>query len=172
MTMTAKLLGLLVLGTAIGISAPAAAVDWRDTVNRAIPLLDSSNDSRTICMLEKIKEDGADDRFVADYFNVQQTAGGLPDGVSFGDFVNMISNKLRDQLGKDSLYGNVTDDELASGVRTYDNVIYKIFKFVNANVHQAGAGEVHKQLYGYILDNTKNSSTLYSCYSSTFVDER
>jgi hypothetical protein len=155
------------------LAVPAAAGDWRETADRALGLLDGSDDARTICMLKKIKDDGTDDRFVSDYYNVQQTAGGLPEDVSFDSFVDMISSKLRDQLGKDSLYpSDISDDDLRSGVRTYDNVIRRIFGFLNANVHQAGAGEAHKQLWNYILDQTKVSSSLYSCYSDTFIDER
>jgi hypothetical protein len=164
-------IALLVLGACF-VSAPAFAVDYTETANRAIKLLDASEDSRTICMLKKVQEDGTDDRFVADFYNIKQTAGGLPEGVSFETFLNGVSNRLREQLGKDSLYGDVSDDDLKSGVRTYDSVIRQIFHYLNANVHQAAPGEAHKELWNYILDHTKVSSSLYSCYSGTFIDER
>jgi len=168
--MTARLFGILALAASFA-AAPALAVEWRSTADRALDLLDSGKDARTICMLKKAKEDGTDDRYVADYYNIQQAAGGLPENVSFEQFLNGVSYKLREQLGKDS-YDGLSDDELTEAVRTYDGVIFRIFRFLNSNVHQAAAGEVHKALYNYILDNTKNSSTLYSCYKETFVDER
>jgi len=163
---------LLVLG-AWFVAAPALAVEYTETANRAIKLLDPADDSRTICMLKKVQEEGTDDRYVADYYNVKQTAGGLPEGVSFEKFLNGISFHMRDQLGKDGVYGSdASDDDVKNGVRTFDTVIRQIFDYLNANVHQAAAGEAHKELWNYILDQTKVSSSLYSCYSSTFVDNR
>jgi hypothetical protein len=164
-------LALLLFGASL-VAAPSFAVDYRETANRAIDLLDASDDSRTICMLQKVQAEGTDDRYVADLYNVKQTAGGLPEGVSFETFLNGVSYRLREQLGKDSLYKDASDDDVRSGVRTYDNVIRQVFTYLNANVHQAAAGEVHKELWNHILDQTKNSSSLYSCYSGTFVDNR
>jgi hypothetical protein len=162
---------LVLLGAWL-VAAPAFAIDSSETANRAIKLLDESEDSRTICMLKKVQEQGTDDRYVADFYNIKQTAGGLPADVSFESFLNSVSYRLRDQLGKDSLYGDVSDDEVKANVRTYDSVIRQIFNYLNANVHQAAAGEVHKELWNHILDQTKVSSSLYSCYSGTFVDQR
>ncbi|HEV8632061.1 MAG TPA: hypothetical protein VGV61_17230 [Thermoanaerobaculia bacterium] len=172
--MTGKITGLLVAAACLFLARPALAIEWRETADRAISLLDSSDDAdaRIICMLNKVKDDATDDRYISDYYNVQQTAGGLPENVTFERFVEMASTHTRDWLSKDGLWKDMTDDEIRSGIRSMDAVILKIFGFLNANVHQAGAGNLHVALWNYILDNGKNASSLYSCYSGTFIDER
>ena len=157
---------------------------WRQRIARGIPLLDASqpDQARTICMLNKILDTSTRDDFLNDYYNIQQVAGGLPDGVSIDTFREQVSAHLRATMNIQPTYtdedGNVTtspepDDEgLRQMMVAPDHVIVQIFGFLNANVAQAGAGQVHIALWNYVLDSMKDDNSIYSCYRDVFVDGR
>jgi len=68
--------------------------EWEDRANRGIGLLDGSTDEQkhTICMLNRILDTGNRDDYVSkDFFNVQQTAGGLPPDIIFDGFLDASS---------------------------------------------------------------------------------
>ncbi|HZS41813.1 MAG TPA: hypothetical protein VFF06_33520 [Polyangia bacterium] len=157
---------------------------WQQRVNRALALLDSSqpDQARTICMFNKVLDTSNNDDYVSDYYTIQQTAGGLPDGVSFERLLGQVSTNIRTDLNTQRTFtdesGNVTvspepgDDDFREWMLGADHQIVKIFGLVNATVHQAAPGDFHIKLYNYILDSLKNSRSLYSCYGDIFVDER
>jgi hypothetical protein len=157
---------------------------WQQRVRRALTLLDSSqpDQARTICMFNKVLDTNTDDSVVSDYYNIQQTAGGLPDGVSFETFLGQVSIHMREMLNKQVTLtdeqGQVTvapdddDGPFRDLMLGPDHQIVQIFGLVNATVHQAAPGDVHIKLYNFILDSLKNDRSLYSCYRDIFVDER
>src|SRR5271165_3715829 len=122
---------------------------WRQRIQRGLPLLDSSqpDQARTICMLSKILDDSARDDFLNDYYNIQQTAGGLPDTVPFEQFLGQVSAHLRDVMNVQPTMtdedGNTTvmpepdDDGLRQMMLAPDHMIVQIFGFLNGTVHQA-----------------------------------
>jgi hypothetical protein len=81
------------------------SADWRQRARRGLTLLqsDTSPDaSRTTCMLNHILDDSHSDSYISDYFNVQQTAGGLPPDVSIEQFIAGVSTHIRENLATTS----------------------------------------------------------------------
>ena len=154
------------------------ADDWLSRAQRCVSLLDPSDDSQTvtICMLNKIQDPDVSDLYISnDFYNVQQTAGGLPDTMTFQQFVDRVAGHLRVELMKDLYAPTVNDDDVRYallGNGMWDTNIRYHFRFLNIQVHQAGAGEVHKALWNLILDSVGNDKSIYSCYRNIFIDGR
>jgi len=169
MKRTTILAWIAVLGCVL--PAAASAADWKVNAERAKKLLgDSDVDKRTKCMGDVALRDGTDDRVANDFWNIQQTAGGLPEHLSFEKFVELVSLKYREYLGKD-MWTDLSDEEFVDGLRPLDGNTLKVFDFLNGTVHQAGAGNAHRCLWNYILFGTHDSDSMYSCYSEVFVDD-
>jgi hypothetical protein len=157
---------------------------WQTRVQRGLALLDSSqpDQARTLCMLNKILDTSTRDDFLNDYFNIQQTAGGLPDSFPFDQFREQVSAHLRQVLNIQPTMtdndGNTTampepdDDGLRMQLLAPDHTLVQIFGFLNGTVHQAAPGVVHIGLWNYVLDSTKDDRSIYSCYRDIFVDNR
>ena len=77
-------------------------VDWHQTASRALTLLDGDTSDagvRTRNIVNHVLDESHRDDFISkDFFNVQQTAGGLPPGVTMSDFLTMITGHVRDSL--------------------------------------------------------------------------
>ncbi len=141
--------------------------DWQVAANRGLSLLanDGSDAStRTQCILNKVLG-GGNDSYIGDKYNVQQTAGGLPDGTSLESFIAAVSYHVRDMLAGSSFDDSVSDDDFRSAVMTFDQVIRDIIVFLNGVVHQIAPGDAQVGLWNYILSAKNDSSSLYSCYS-------
>lgn len=77
-------------------------VDWHQTASRALTLLDGDTSDagvRTRNIVNHVLDKSHRDDFISkDFFNVQQTAGGLPPGVTMSDFLTMITGHVRNSL--------------------------------------------------------------------------
>jgi hypothetical protein len=148
--------------------------DWREAADRALSLLtdDTSDEgSRTKRMVSHILEDeNRDDYISKDFFNVQQTAGGLPDGMSFERFVDLIAGHMRDDLAMSSFAPEVSDGDFRTALLSIDENIRRHIRFLNGIVHQIAPGEVHLALWQLILDARSDDRSLYSCYRDFLVD--
>ena len=158
---------------------------WESRAKRGLTLLDDSNDTarRTRCMLKKILDSNNRDDYVSrDFYNVQQTAGGLPEGHDFAWFLAKILGHLRGQtpyadtadygLMSSNLSPDVSDADFKKAVLSFDDLIYRHITFLNGVVHQAAAGEVHVKLWNWILDQLKDDTSLYACYRDIVKDDR
>ena len=144
--------------------------DWHDTANRALALLDDSDAAvRTKCMMTHILDEGHDDSFISDFFNVQQTAGGLPPNITTEQFIAMVSAHLREILGRDSFDG-LSDSDFTDSILGSDGSIRQIIGFLNGVVHQAAPGEAHLALWKFILDSRSDPNSIYHCYADFLVD--
>lgn len=155
----------------------SGTVDWHPRARRGLSLLqnDTSDEAtRTKCMLNHILDDSHNDSFISDYYNVQQTAGGLPPNVTMDQFITGVSTRIRDRLGVSgptaSFGEQVSDDDFKSGVLGFDANIRKIITFLNGVVHQIAPGDVHVALWKFILDSRNDSNSVYKCYKDYLVD--
>jgi hypothetical protein len=134
-------------------------------------------------LLNKILDSGNRDDYVSkDFYNVQQTAGGLPEGKTFDWFLDAIKGHMRGTAPYDQTadYGlmssnfapEVSDDDFRTAVLSFDNVIRQHITFLNGVVHQAAPGDVHVALWNWILDQLKDDTSLYACYRDYLVDNR
>jgi hypothetical protein len=148
--------------------------EWRDVVNRGMAVLESDGSDaarRTVSILNHVANEANRDEYISrDFFNVQQTAGGLPEGISFPDFVGMIAGHVRPELTMSSFDGAVSDEDLRSALLTFDANITRHIRFLNGVVHQIAAGEVHLALWQLILNARSDSSSIYGCYRDYLVD--
>jgi hypothetical protein len=147
---------------------------WQDRAQRGLTLFDGSGDgegNRTWQILNHILDESKRDDYISrDFFNVQQTAGGLPEGVSFEQYVSMISGHVRSELGGSSFDDGLGDDDFRTAALTFDDVIRRHIRFLNGVVHQAAAGEVHRSLWQMILGARSDSNSIYTCYRDFLVD--
>jgi hypothetical protein len=148
--------------------------DWLRTADRGLSLLsDDPSDAaaRTRCLIGHIQnERNRDDYISKDFFNVQQTAGGLPEGVPFEDFVNRIAGHIRQDFMSDSFAPELADDDFRIALMSIDENIRRHVRFLNGVVHQAAPGEVHLGLWRLILDSRNDDASPYSCYRDYLVD--
>lgn len=148
--------------------------DWQQTASRALTLLDgdtSDSGVRTRNIVNHVLDETHRDDFISkDFFNVQQTAGGLPPGVTMSDFLAMITGHVRDSLSSSSFDPGSSDDDFRTALLSIDENIRRHIAFLNGVVHQAAAGEVHKALWQQILDARSNSASVYTCYRDFLVD--
>lgn len=148
--------------------------NWKDRAERGLTLFegaDSDEGDRTWQILNHIlDESNRADYISADFFNVQQTAGGLPPDLSFEKFVSTIAGHVRNQLEGSSFDDDVGDDEFKSALLTFDDVIRRHIRFLNGVVHQAAVGDVHRGLWDLILEARSDDRSIYSCYRNFLVD--
>lgn len=152
-------------------------VDWRPRAKRGLSLLQSDTSdeaTRTTCMLNHILDDSHGDSYIGDYYNVQQTAGGLPPNVTLDQFIAGVSTHIRQSLavtGATASFGEqVSDSDFKAAVLGFDVNIRKIITFLNGVVHQIAPGDVHVALWKFILDSRKDPNSLYKCYKDYLVD--
>jgi hypothetical protein len=154
------------------------APDWRGRAKRALTVLqnDSSGEAtRTKCMFNHILEESHSDSYISkDFYNVQQTAGGLPANMSMEQFLAAITGHIRAELGStafgDSRGGEQSDSDFRTSVLTFDSNIRHHITFLNGVVHQAAPGKVHLALWKLILDARKDPNSIYRCYADYLVD--
>lgn len=148
--------------------------DFQATATRALALLDgdtSDAGQRTQCIVNHVLDESLRDDYISkDFFNVQQTAGGLPPGVSMDDFLAAITGHVRDDFTSSSFDPDVSDDDFRTALMSIDENIRRHIVFLNGVVHQAAAGEVHKALFQLILDSRSDPASIYTCYKDFLVD--
>jgi hypothetical protein len=149
-------------------------VDWKATATRGLDILDgdaSDAGVRTRAIINHVLDESLHDDYISkDFFNVQQTAGGLPDGVSMADFLAMITGHVRDNLSSSSYDPAISNDDFRVALMSIDENIRRHIAFLNGVVHQAAAGEVHRALWQFILDARGDPSSTYTCYRDFIVD--
>jgi hypothetical protein len=147
---------------------------WQDRAGRALTLFEGSddvNEDRSWQIFNHVlDESNRDDYISKDFFNVQQTAGGLPDGMTFNDFVALVAGHVRAELDSGSFDENIGDDDFRTAALTFDNVIRRHIGFLNGVVHQAAPGEVHMQLWNLILSSRSDDTSVYALYRDYLVD--
>ncbi len=147
---------------------------WQARAQRGLTLFEGSGSDegdRTWQIFNHIlDESNRDDYISRDFFNVQQTAGGLPEGVSFEQFVSMISGHVRSELEGSSFDESLGDDDFRVAALAFDDNIRRHIRFLNGVVHQAAPGEVHRSLWDLILGARNESNSIYSCYREYLVD--
>jgi hypothetical protein len=114
---------------------------WQDRAQRGLTLFEaagSDEGDRTWQICNHIlDENHLDDYISRDFFNVQQTAGGLPEAVSFEQFLSMISGHVRIELEGSSFDESLGDDDFQTAALTFDDNIRRHIRFLNGAVHQA-----------------------------------
>jgi hypothetical protein len=147
---------------------------WQDRAQRGLTLFEgagtSEGDQTWQIFNHILDENNLDDYISADFFNVQQTAGGLPDGMTFDQFVSMVGGHVRSELQGDSFDEGLSDDDLRVAALTFDDTIRRHIRFLNGVVHQAAPGEVHRSLWELILNARNEPGSIYSCYKEFLVD--
>lgn len=145
---------------------------WQDQANRALTMFEGSTDDHEDHSWQifnhVLDESNRDDYISHDFFNVRQTAGGLPEGVTFDDFVSMVAGHVRAEL--DTFEDNLSDDDFKLAALTFDDTIRRHIAFLNGVVHQAAAGEVHVALWNLILSSRSDDTSIYAVYRDFLVD--
>lgn len=148
--------------------------NWQDRAQRGLALFEGSGNEegdRTWQIFNHIlDESNLDDYVSRDFFNVQQTAGGLPDGVSFEQYLSLISGHVRSELEGSGFDESLGDDDFRTVALSFDDNIRRHIRFLNGVVHQAAAGEVHLALWDKVLRDRDDGTSLYSCYREFLVD--
>ncbi len=148
--------------------------DWRETANRGLGMLDgdaAEEAQRTKEMLlHVLDESNRDDYISKDFFNVQQTAGGLPDGVSFEQYLGAIEGHVRETLASSSFDPGTGDEDFRTALMSLDENIRRHIRFLNGVVHQGAPGDVHVQLWERILEARADDRSVYRCYRDYLVD--
>ena len=151
-----------------------SALDWHDVAKRAIAFLQSDTSdaaTRTTCMLNHILDASHGDGYISkDFYNVKQTAGGLPPGTTMVQFLAAIMGRLRKALASSSFDPSLSDDDFRTAIMSFDSNIRQHITFLNGTVHQAAPGQVHVALWNLILDSRKDPNSLYKCYADYLVD--
>src|SRR5262245_9999409 len=149
--------------------------DWHDVARRGLSLLegDSSGEAaRTICILNHVLEEANSDIYIGkDFFNVQQTAGGLPPGFTIERFIQAIAGHVRGVgendigLAGSSFDESLPDEDVRAALLSFDDVIRRHIRFLNGAVHQIAPGKVHLALWDLILTARDDATTIYgACY--------
>jgi hypothetical protein len=148
--------------------------DWKDAAHRGLTLLstDASDASgRTQSLLTHVLDEGNRDDYISkDFFNVQQTAGGLPPDVTMQQFVDAVSGHVRDELTMSNFAADMPDDDFKTAMMTFDDSITRHIRFLNGVVHQIAPGDVHRALWQRILDARGDDHSVYACYRDYLVD--
>jgi hypothetical protein len=109
--------------------------NWQARANRGLILFEgagSDDGDRTSQIFNHIlDENNCDDYISRGFFNVQQTAGGLPDGMSFDDFVAMVSSHVRTEGG--SFDEGLSDDDFGAAALTFDDNIRRHIRFTGCH---------------------------------------
>ncbi len=145
--------------------------DWHDVANRGVSLFsgDSSDAAtRTVSILNHVLNESNSDSYLSkDFFNVKQTAGGLPDGVTMDQYLSAIIGHVRGTgdsdpgLGGSSFDASLSDDDLRTALLSFDDNIRQHIQFLNGVVHQIAPGDVHVALWNWILNAHNDPTTLY-----------
>jgi hypothetical protein len=147
---------------------------WQDRAQRGLTLFegDSTGEGdRTWQVFNHVlDEDHLDDHISRDFFNVQQTAGGLPPDLSFEQFLSAISGHVRSELEGSSFAEDLGDEDFRTAALTFDDNIRRHIRFLNGVVHQAAPSDVHRQLWDLILSARGDDRSIYSCYREFLVD--
>ncbi len=147
---------------------------WQDNASRVMTLFEGSAvdvEDRTWQIMNHVLDEGHDDRYIShDFFNVQQTAGGLPDGVTFDDFLASVAGHVRPELEGSSFADDLSDDDVKTAALTFDDNIRRHISFLNGVVHQGAPGDVHVQLWNLILQSRSDDASIYACYRDFLVD--
>ncbi|SRR5216684_4916212 len=155
-------------------SAGTYWADWRGVAKRAIAFLQNDNSdeaTQTKCMLNHILDETHGDGYISkDFYNVQQTAGGLPPDMSMVQFLAAIMGRLRQSLTSSSFDPSLSDDDFRTAVMSFDSNIRHHITFLNGVVHQAAPGKVHVALWNLILASRKDPNSIYKCYADYLVD--
>jgi hypothetical protein len=129
------------------------------------------NEDRTWQILNHVLDESKRDDYISrDFFNVRQTAGGLPDGLTFDDFVAAVAGQVRAELESDSFSEDVGDDDFRVAIGTFDDSIRRHIRFLDGVVHQSAAGEVHVALWELILASRADDASIYSLYRDFLID--
>ena len=148
--------------------------DWKETAARGLTLLDGDTSDaavRTRAIIGHILDESLHDDYISkDFFNVQQAAGGLPDGVSMSQFLDLVTGHVRDDFSSSSFDPGGSDDDFRVALLATDENIRRHIAFLNGAVHQAAAGEVHKALWQLILDARNDPASVYTCYRDFLVN--
>jgi hypothetical protein len=147
---------------------------WQDRANRGLVIFEASNSDegdRTFQIFNHILDENNFDDFISkDFFNVQQMAGGLPEGVSFDAFLDLITAHVRTELENSAFDEALDDNDFRTASLSFDEVIRQHIRFLNGVVHQVAAGEVHRSLWDLILSARNDSRSIYSCYKEFLID--
>jgi hypothetical protein len=128
-------------------------------------------EDRTWQLMNHILDETHDDSYISrDFYNVQQTAGGLPENVTFADFLGMVQGHIRIELTSSSFDEQLGDDDIRTVALAFDDNIRRHIRFLNGTVHQAAAGVVHLQLWDMILQARGDDASVYACYRDYLVD--
>jgi hypothetical protein len=148
--------------------------DWRDTAQRAVTFLESDTSdeaTRTKCIIDHVLDESHSDGYISkDFYNVQQTAGGLPDDVTKDQFIEAITGHIPEELTSSSFDPDLSDDDFRTALMSFDANIRKHITFLNGVVHQIAPGEVHLALWQLILDSRSDPNSIYTCYADYLVD--
>ena len=149
--------------------------DWHDAANRVLTLLQSDSSdargTRTTCIINHVLDENNLDSYISkDFFNVQQTAGGLPDTVTMQQFIDAITGHVRDDLGMSNFDPGMSDDDFRTALMSIESNIVHHIEFLNGVVHQIAAGQVHLALWQLILDSRSDDRSIYACYRDFLVD--
>lgn len=141
---------------------------WQERAQRGLVLLEGSavdEEDRTWQIFNHILEESNSDSYISrDYYNVQQTAGGLPPEVSMEQFIDSIAGHVRSELEGSSFDESLSDSDFIAAALTFDDNIRRHIRFLNGIVHQVAAGEVHIALWNLILNLRSDDSSVYSLY--------
>jgi hypothetical protein len=147
---------------------------WRDRASRGLTMFEGSSDDaadRTWQILNHVlDENNSDDYISKDFYNVQQTAGGLPQNMSFEDFLVAVAGHVRTSLQGSSFDEDLSDDDFRTACLSFDDVIRRHVVFLNGVVHQAAPGDVHMKLWNFILQSRDLDTSIYSLYRNYLVD--
>jgi hypothetical protein len=148
--------------------------DWQSRANRGLVLFEGSTEDtkdRTWQIFNHVLDESNNDDYISkDFFNVQQTAGGLPEGIEFTDFLERISGHVRQDLEGSNFDDEASDEDFIAAALTIDDNIRRHIRFLNGVVHQAAAGEVHLKLWSFILGSRETPQSVYSLYKDYLVD--
>jgi hypothetical protein len=150
----------------------AHMASWQDQAQRGLTLFEgdgSGEGERTRRLLTHVLDEDHRDEYISrDFFNVKQTAGGLPPGFSFDQFLSRIAGHIRPEL--ESFGDDLSDEDFRASALTFDDVIRRHIRFLNGVVHQIAPGDVHVRLWELILNSRSNARSVYSCYRDFLVD--
>ena len=148
--------------------------DWHDVANRALILLQSDSSdagSRTTCIVNHVLNENNQDSYISkDFFNVQQTAGGLPDTVTMQQFLDAITGHVRDDFGMSNFDTSMSDGDFTTALMSIDANIRQHIDFLNGVVHQIAPGQVQLALWQLILNSRSDDTSVYACYRDYLVD--
>jgi len=147
---------------------------WENRASRILTLFEGNGTEegdRTWQIMNHVLDETHGDGYVSrDFFNVQQTAGGLPDGISMTDYLGLIMGNIRRELEGSGFDESLSDDELSAAALSFDDNIRRHIRFLNGVVHQGAPGEVHVALWNLIISSRDDDNSLYACYRDFLVD--